>query len=119
MENFVFEADIIVPRLEARRHRFVLSVDDMAALLGQIPPLVMGASYSVDELQHLVCNDGEISNVLKLKGDNETRDHVLKTLAAHAWLYDVPWTITESTDAGFEDPRFGKLVRVYMEHQDA
>jgi hypothetical protein len=119
MDNFVFEADIIVPRLESRRHKFVLSVDEMAGLLGRIPTLEIGATLTVDELQHLVRNDGEISSVLRLMGDSETRDHVLRTVAAHAWLDDIPWTVTQSTDEGWGDPRFGKLVRAYMEDLDA
>ena len=111
----MFEADIVVPRLELQRHRFVLAPDAMAKLIADITPHALDVSITLDDLQGLIRKDGELMNVLKLKGDDTTREYILKTLAAHAWLNDVPWTITQSSDEGLDDPRFGKFVRAYME----
>lgn len=115
MDRFVFEADVIVPRLESHRHRFVLDQETMKAVIASIPTAELGLTLNADELQGLIRNDGELANVLKLKGDLTTREHILKTVAAHAWLNDIPWTITQSTDAGQDDPRFDRLVAAYME----
>lgn len=119
MENFVFEADIIVPRLESRRHRFVLDREAMEAVIAAIPPAELGLILNVEELRELICKTGKLANVLKLKGDSTARDYILKTVAAHAWLNDIPWTITQTTGAGQDDPRFDRLVNAYMESSNA
>lgn len=115
MTKFVFEAEIIVPHYECQTHRFALDGAEMEALMAKIPPLTLGIALTLEELQDLIQKDGQLSGVLKLKGDKDTREHVLKTLAAHAWLNDIPWTVTASRDDGIGDSRFGRLLDAYME----
>jgi hypothetical protein len=119
MVNFVLEADIVVPRLESHRHRFVLDRETMERVIAAIPSTELGLTLNAEELRGLICNDGELANVLKLKGDVTTREYILKTVAAHAWLNDIPWTIIQTTDAGQDDPRFDRLVGAYMESGNA
>ena len=119
MDKFVFEADIIVPRLEVHRHRFVLDTEAMKQLLAATPMCMFDSSLTVTEVRDLIKKEGEISDVLKLRGDEEVREAVLTALATHAWLNDVPWTITMIQDDGMNEPRFGKLAGVYMEQLDA
>lgn len=110
MENFVFEADIIVPRLEYRRHRFVLDRDAMENFLANMPPPLPWVNLTLDDLRDLIQNDGEYMSVLKLQGNGETREFLLRAVAGQIWLHDIPWTIIESVDNGQDDPRFGRLV---------
>jgi hypothetical protein len=119
MEKFVFEADIIVPRLESRRHRFVLNRDAMEKFLAEMPPPLPCMNLTLQDLRDLIRNDGEYMNVLKLKGDSESREFLLRDVAAQVWLNDIPWTVTQSTDVGQGDPRFGRLVAAYMENRNA
>lgn len=115
MEQFVFEADIIVPRLESRRHRFVLDRDGMEKFLAEMPPPLPWVNLTLDDLRDLIQKDGEFMNVLKLKGDSESREFLLQAVAAQIWLHDIPWTITQSVDDGQADPRFGRFVSARIE----
>jgi hypothetical protein len=110
MEKFVFEADIIVPRLEMKRHRFELTRVEMEQLLNGVLPLPGFSDITVDELRDLIRGEGEKSSYVRLQGAEQLKQQLLIRLAAEAWLNDIPWTITQSTDHGLDDPRFDKLV---------
>jgi|JI10StandDraft_1071094.scaffolds.fasta_scaffold1654697_2 hypothetical protein len=117
MENFVFEADIIVPRLESHRHRFVVDQHAMEKFLAEMSPPLPGFNLTLDDVRDLIRNDGQFMGVLHLKGRADQRDFMLRSVAAQVWLNDMPWTITQSADEGQDDPRFGRFVSASVEYE--
>jgi hypothetical protein len=115
MNKFVFEADIIVPRMELKRHRFELDWQQMEQLLAQSGPVNLHGALSAADVCELIDGKGEFVTKAVLDIGSDARARILRSVAAQAWLNDIPWTITQCSAYGTDDPRFDKLVSATMQ----
>lgn len=118
MEKIVFEIDVVQPRREVHRCKFELDKQQVEQLLNPIDAAIYGFEGTVDELIDLVTNSGAVSTVIALKGEQESAQQYVRNFAAKAWLNDLPWQVTNITDDGVDDARFGGLVDAYVKAID-
>jgi hypothetical protein len=118
MRRFVFEADIIVPRLELHRQRYEISMEDMRRLLGMVPAADNELHVTAEDLDDLLTNTGEMSNFVRMSARHEAVRKLLTALAKTAWENDLPWELDQAEGYGIGDERFHEYVRAYIMPDD-
>lgn len=118
MERFVFETDIIVPRLELHRHRYEIDFDTMRQLLAGLRDGINELGIDEQELKQLLTDEGEISTVVAMTGKQDVVRRLIDSLARSAWLNDLPWKLDQAEGYGIDEARFKECVRAYIMPDD-
>lgn len=114
MRRFVFETDIIVPRLELRRQRYELSMNDMRALLQAISAADNELNVTAEEMDDLLTNAGTIATYVETAGRGAAVRKLVDALSKAAWENELPWKLDQAEGYGIEDERFHECVRAYI-----
>jgi hypothetical protein len=114
MRRFVFEADIIVPRLELHRQRYEISMEDMRRLLDMVPAADNELHVTAEDLDDLLTNTGEISTYVSMSARQDAVRKLLTALSKVAWENDLPWKLDQAEGYGIGDERFHECVRAYI-----
>jgi len=118
MEKFVFENDIVVPKLSLVRCRYEITLEKLRELLDGLPPEQNTMNVTAEDLRDYLNNTGEFATAVKLQGTASAVNKLLDTLAQSAWLSDLPWKVDQVEGFGIGDEKFHKCVRAYIMPDD-